>query len=120
MGAGGADLGVWGVPESDLGVLPSDVAGLDAVEMGCGTAYVSAGLARRGARPEWPDAESVEFHISHGDTVRLLRRSGFGVEDLVEVRPGEDANSPYDFVTLSWARRWPSEEVWKARRGAVP
>lgn len=70
-------------------------------------------------RLEWPDSESVEFHISRGDTVRLLRRSGFGLEDLVEVRPGEDANTQYDFVALSWARRWPSEEVWKARRGAV-
>ena len=28
-----------------------DVAGLDAIELGCGTAYVSAWLARRGARP---------------------------------------------------------------------
>ena len=32
-----------------LGVLP-DVSGLDAVELGCGTAYFSAWLTRRGAR----------------------------------------------------------------------
>jgi SAM-dependent methyltransferase len=42
--------GVWGVPESKLEML-SDVAGLDAIELGCGTGYVSAWLARRGARP---------------------------------------------------------------------
>ena len=42
--------GVFGVPESSLGTL-GDVAGLDVVELGCGTAYVSAWLARRGARP---------------------------------------------------------------------
>jgi SAM-dependent methyltransferase len=41
--------GVWGAPESELALL-GDVAGLDAVELGCGTAYVSAWLARRGAR----------------------------------------------------------------------
>src|SRR5215467_11493041 len=43
--------GIWQVPESQLRVLPDDVAGLDVVELGCGTGYVSAWLARRGARP---------------------------------------------------------------------
>ena len=42
--------GIWKIPERELGVLP-DVAGLDVVELGCGTAYWSAWLARRGARP---------------------------------------------------------------------
>jgi SAM-dependent methyltransferase len=42
--------GVWRIPERELRVLP-DVAGLDVVELGCGTAYWSAWLARRGARP---------------------------------------------------------------------
>jgi 2-polyprenyl-3-methyl-5-hydroxy-6-metoxy-1,4-benzoquinol methylase len=44
------DWGIWDVPESALGVLP-DVAGQDTVELGCGTGYVSAWLARRPARP---------------------------------------------------------------------
>ena len=38
--------GIWKIPERELGVLP-DVAGLDVVELGCGTAYWSAWLARR-------------------------------------------------------------------------
>jgi len=41
--------GIWHVPESQLHVLP-EVTGLDVVELGCGTAYQSAWLARRGAR----------------------------------------------------------------------
>ncbi len=41
--------GVWRIPEAELGLLP-DLAGREAVELGCGTAYVSAWLARRGAR----------------------------------------------------------------------
>src|SRR5262249_11242216 len=49
--AGGPSWGVWRVAESDLGLLPRDMSGMDAVELGCGTAYVSAWLARRGARP---------------------------------------------------------------------
>ena len=43
--------GIWGVPEAQVGVLPSGLAGLDTIELGCGTGYVSAWLARRGARP---------------------------------------------------------------------
>lgn len=38
-------------------------------------------------RVEWPDTVGVEFHLPHGDTVRLLRASGFEVLDLVELRP---------------------------------
>ena len=41
--------GIWQVPETEVGILP-DVAGRDVIELGCGTAYWSAWLARRGAR----------------------------------------------------------------------
>jgi len=70
-------------------------------------------------RVEWPGDAGVEFHLSHGEWVRLLRRSGFEIEDLVELRPGEHATTRHPFVTLDWARRWPCEEVWKVRRRAV-
>jgi hypothetical protein len=40
--------GIWDVPDSKLRALPEDLAGMDAIELGCGTAYVSAWLARRG------------------------------------------------------------------------
>jgi SAM-dependent methyltransferase len=67
-------------------------------------------------RFEWPGEESVEFHLSHGDQLRLLRSTGFEVEDLIEVRPAEGATTTYDWMPLDWARRWPCEEIWKARR----
>ena len=216
--------GIWGVPESEIGMLHGDLAGKDVIELGCGTAYVSSWLARRGARVigidnseqqlatarrlqsehgvyfplihgnaesipypdasfdlaiseygaslwadpqrwvpeaarllrpggslhflthaflltlcvpsednlaagdrllrpafgmyrvEWGTDDSVEFHLSHGDWIKLLRKSGFEIEDLVEVRPAAGANTRYPFVTLKWARQWPSEEVWKARK----
>ena len=41
--------GIWRVPERESRILP-EVAGRDVVELGCGTAYWSAWLARRGAR----------------------------------------------------------------------
>jgi SAM-dependent methyltransferase len=215
--------GIWGIPESELGLLP-DLAGADAVELGCGTAYVSAWLARRGARPvgvdptsaqlrtagelqkefglrfplvlaagehvplrsssfdlviseygaaiwadpyrwipeaarllreggdlvflgnssllmmcvpddetlpagrvllrpqfgmhrlEWPDTDGVEFQLPHGDMIRLLRANGFDVLDLIELRPGTDATTRFSKATVEWARQWPSEEAWVARR----
>jgi SAM-dependent methyltransferase len=67
-------------------------------------------------RFEWPDDGSVEFHIGHGDMVRLLRRTGFEVVDLVELQAPPDATTSYDFVDAQWARRWPSEEIWVARK----
>jgi hypothetical protein len=67
-------------------------------------------------RFEWPDEDAVEFHLPHGEWVRLLRANGFEVLELIELRPPADAASRYPFVTLDWARRWPSEEVWKARK----
>jgi SAM-dependent methyltransferase len=214
--------GIWGTPESKLHLLPEDMTGIDAIELGCGTAYVSSWLARRGARvvgidnsavlatarrlqgenglefplvhgnaedvpypdasfdfaiseygaclwadpdlwvPEaarlsrpngrlvfltnsflhtlcaderdgypaqevlqrsafgmrevrWGNDPGVEFHLSHADWIRLLRGSGFEIEDLLELRPEVKATT-YDHVTIDWARKWPCEEVWKARK----
>ena len=41
--------GVWGIPENELRLLPDDMAGMQAIELGCGTGYVSGWMARRGA-----------------------------------------------------------------------
>jgi SAM-dependent methyltransferase len=67
-------------------------------------------------RFEWPDDDSVEFHLNHGDWVRLLRANGFEILDLLELKPPEAATTSYPFVTPEWAQRWPSEEVWIARK----
>ena len=67
-------------------------------------------------RVEWPNDPTVEFHLSHGDWIRLLRANGFDVEDLIELRPPADADTSYPFVTAEWARKWPCEEVWRARK----
>ena len=52
--------GVWAVDESDLNVL-GDVAGLDVCELGCGTAYFSAWLAKKGARPVGVDITPAQL-----------------------------------------------------------
>ncbi len=217
--------GVWSVPEADVHALPEEIEGADVIELGCGTAYISAWLARRGARPvgidnspkqletarrlqaehgiefplllgnaervpypdesfdiaiseygaaiwadpyrwipeaarllrpggelvflgngvfwmltvpdnegegpttdrlirpyfgmhrfEWPDDPAVEFHLGYGDMIRLLRRTGFEVLDLIEVRPPPGATTSDELWDLEWSRRWPSEEIWRARK----
>ena len=30
-------------------------------------------------------------------------------------RPPKEAKARFDFVSVEWARRWPSEEIWIAR-----
>jgi SAM-dependent methyltransferase len=214
--------GVFEVPDSELNLL-GDVTGLDAVELGCGTAYFSSWLARRGARvvgvdptpaqlatarrlqaetgidfplveaigedvplpdssfdlvlseygaslwadpnrwvPEaarllrpggrlvfltnstvsvlcmtmdgvgeqlvrpqfglgkwvWPDTNEVEFHLAHGDWIELLHKNGFEVERLVELfaNPESETHTYYKYVTAEWARKWPHEEAWAARK----
>ena len=69
-------------------------------------------------RTEWPGELGVEFHLPHGEWIRLLRANGFEIEALHELQASVDAKDPvyYDCVTVDWARRWPSEEIWVARK----
>lgn len=60
---------------------------------------------------------AVEFHMPHGELIRLLRHHGFWVENLIEVFPPADApETRFDYISQAWARRWPSEEIWVARK----
>ena len=218
--------GIWHIPDADLGVIGA-VRGLDAVELGCGTAYVSAWLARAGARPvgvditpaqldtarrcmaetgiefplveadggdtglpdasadlviseygasiwvdpyRWipeaarllrpggrlvfmcnstisilcaPDGdervtttlqrpqrdmrrfdwgkEGVDFQIAHGERIDLLRANGFEIERLLELYAPDGAaeHEYYGFVGVDWARQWPAEEIWIARKAPL-
>jgi 2-polyprenyl-3-methyl-5-hydroxy-6-metoxy-1,4-benzoquinol methylase len=53
--------GMWNVPDSQARALPDDVEGKTTLEMGCGTAYISAWLARRGARPVGIDLSEAQL-----------------------------------------------------------
>jgi SAM-dependent methyltransferase len=75
--ASGIRWGLFRRPERELGLL-GDVAGLDAVELGCGTAFLSAGLARAGARPVGVDVSRAQLATArrcqqrHGVTFPLV------------------------------------------------
>ena len=68
------------------------------------------------SRMTWPGG-GIEFHPSHGDWIRILRRNGFVIEALHELYAPDDAATPdyYDIATAEWARRWPVEDLWTAR-----
>ena len=68
-------------------------------------------------RLEWP-GEGVEWQLPHGELFRLLRTTGFDVVDLVELYAPDDAVDHEYYVTFSaeWARRWPVEEIWVAKK----
>jgi SAM-dependent methyltransferase len=69
-------------------------------------------------RIKWEGALGIEYHLSHGDWIALLREHGFEIEALHELRPHLEAVDPsyYDYVTVEWARKWPAEEIWVARK----
>lgn len=66
-------------------------------------------------RLEWED--EVDFQLPYGEWIRLFRRNGFIIDDLIENRPPEGATSTYrNEVENAWARRWPMENIWKVRK----
>ena len=69
-------------------------------------------------RIQWPNEEGIEYHLGHGEWMRLLHRNGFEVEDLIEVQAPADAQDHpyYNDLSADWARRWPAEDVWVARK----
>lgn len=72
----------------------------------------------RSATWDDPRGASTEFQLPYGEWIRLFRRNGLLVEDLIELRPAEDATTTYDhYAPLEWARRFPGEHIWKVRKG---
>ena len=103
---------VWGlfeVPERELCVL-GECPDLDVIELGCGTAYVSAWLARLGARPVGVDLTPAQL-----DTARRCQEH-FGLPfPLIEAN-AEDVPLPdgsFDLAVSEYgASVWCDPERW--------
>ncbi len=65
---------------------------------------------------EFPGDGAVEFHLTHGEWVQLLQARGFVLEKLIEVQAPFGVKAGYDFASHEWAKRWPSEDIWVARK----
>jgi SAM-dependent methyltransferase len=60
---------------------------------------------------------TIDWVLPPGGWIRVLRAHGFDIEDLRELLVSPDASTTYDdFAPPKWARRWPAEWIWKARR----
>ena len=67
-------------------------------------------------RIEWNAPDEIEFQLGHGDWIDVLRANGFEIERLVELFARDDAvDHEYYHSNAEWAKKWPSEEVWRAR-----
>jgi SAM-dependent methyltransferase len=67
----------------------------------------------------WEDDDpGVEFHPGTADLFRIVRTSGFELVDLFELFAGDDAVDHEYYVDppAEWAKKWPSEEIWRARK----
>jgi SAM-dependent methyltransferase len=100
--------GVFGIRDEWLG----EVVGLDVVELGCGTAYFSSWLARRGARPVAVDPTPAQLA-----TARRLQQAT-GIEFPLVDAPGEAVPLPdasFDLVVSEYgASLWADPEKWIA------
>ncbi|MCB0880108.1 MAG: class I SAM-dependent methyltransferase [Thermoleophilia bacterium] len=67
---------------------------------------------------EWTDEreDCVEFHLPHGEWIRVLGEHGLQVERLVELRAPVGATTRFEYADADWSRSWPCEEAWVARR----
>jgi ubiquinone/menaquinone biosynthesis C-methylase UbiE len=88
------DWGVFAILESEVNAL-GDVSGLDVVELGCGTAYVSAWLAKLGARPVGVDPTPAQL-----ETAREMQKE-FGLEFPLVEAIGEDVPLPDESFDLA-------------------
>jgi SAM-dependent methyltransferase len=101
--------GMFGVRERDLGVL-GEVNGLEVVDLGCGTGYFSAWLARRGARPVGVDVTTAQL-----DTARRLQVETGIVFPLIEAS-AENVPLPNESFDLAFseygASIWCDPAIW--------
>ena len=68
-------------------------------------------------RLEWPDdTRGVEWQLPHGELVRLLRRTRLRGRRPGRAAPGRRCDHHLPVLTLEWARSWPTEEIWVARK----
>ena len=104
---------MFSVPESEVGALRGvDFDGSEVVELGCGTAYFGAWLARRGARVTGVDVTPAQL-----DTARRLQaETGLPltfVEASAEDVPLPDAS--FDLALSEYgASIWCDPERWTA------
>lgn len=102
--------GIWQVPEAGLQIFSEQLAGKDAIELGCGTAFLSARLSRGGARVVGTDNSEAQL----GTARRLQRQYGL---DFPLIRCAAEAiaypDASFDFAISEYgACLWADPQRW--------
>ncbi|MGI8794493.1 MAG: class I SAM-dependent methyltransferase [Acidimicrobiales bacterium] len=102
--------GIWQLPEAELHLLPPDMTGIRAIELGCGTGYVSSWMARRGAEVVGiditPEQLATARRLAEQHQVDLTL-----IEGSAETVPEPDAS--FDFAISEYgAAIWCDPYVW--------
>ena len=109
--AGEPKWGIWGVSQDLAPLLPEDLTGRRAIELGCGTGYVSAWMHRRGAQVYAIDNSERQLRTAR----RLAAEQGIDdiewVHGNAEAVPQPDAS--FDFAISEYgAAIWCDPYVW--------
>jgi SAM-dependent methyltransferase len=63
------------------------------------------------------DHGAATYQLTYGGWIRTLRGAGLTIDDLIEPRPDPGIRSGYTGTDPpDWARRWPAEMLWIARK----
>ena len=102
--------GIWSIAEADLALVPTDMTGQAAIELGCGTGYWSSWMHRRGAVATGIDISTEQLATAQ----RLAETHGQDIEFLeadAENLPFED--SSFDFALSEYgAAIWCDPDKW--------
>ena len=108
--AGVESWGEWGNLESELRILPADMSGMDAVDLGCGTGYFSWWMTKRGAKVTAIDISEEQLATAR----RLAEEYGAHIDFIhgsAEEVPRPDGS--FDFALSEYgAATWCDPHVW--------
>lgn len=102
--------GNWQLPEDEVGMLPDDMTGMRAIELGCGTGYVSAWMARRGATVVGIDNSPRQLETAR----RLADEHGIALDlRLGSAEEVDEPDAAFDFAISEYgAAIWCDPRVW--------
>lgn len=105
-----AKWGIWGTSDRELRLLPEDMSGMTCLEIGCGAAYVSAWIAKRGGLAFGIDPTPNQ--LATAKKLERQYRTGIHlVEGFGETLPFRDAT--FDFVISEYgASLWADPYQW--------
>lgn len=102
--------GTWANPDAGLALLPADMTDMDAIELGCGTGYVSGWMARRGARVTGVDISSEQLFTARSMAAENRAEITF-IETNAEATGLPDA--AFDFAISEYgASIWCPPDKW--------